>query len=93
VKSRRPILLIFFAILLFVIPATFYEGEHTFCETEHASSSKIGVQAQEVGTVAFDQCNMIDFGMFPWMRYSFVGGFVILLAGAFSFSADKRART
>ena len=60
-------LLIFAAILFFVIPGAFYSGEHTFCEAEHTPPSKLAVQQQEAGAIAFDNCNLVDFGMFPWI--------------------------
>jgi hypothetical protein len=86
-------LLIFAAILFFVIPGAFYSGEHIFCEGEHTPPSKLAVHQQEAGAVAFDTCNLVDFGMFPWMLYSFVGGLVTLFAAAFSYSVGKRARS
>jgi hypothetical protein len=86
-------LLIFAAILFFVIPEAFYSGEHNFCEAQHTPPSKLAAQQQAADAVAFDTCNLVDFGTFPWMRYSFVGGFVTLIAAAFFYGAGKRARS
>jgi hypothetical protein len=58
-------LLIFAAILFFVIPGAFYLGEHTFCEAEHKPPSKLAMQHREADAVTFDACNLVDFGMFP----------------------------
>jgi hypothetical protein len=33
---------------------------------------------------------MTDFGMYPWMRYSFLAGFVALIATALSYRSDRR---
>jgi len=92
VRSRRTLPLIFLAILLFAIPAAFCAGERTYCKAEHTLPAKVAVQEQEAGAVSFDVCNLVDFGMFPWMRYSFVSGIASLLAAGLSWTADKRAR-
>jgi hypothetical protein len=60
VKSRRTMFLFFAAILFFVIAGAFYSGEHTFCEAEHTPPSKLAVQQQEAGAVAFDTCRNVS---------------------------------
>ena len=47
-------LLIFAAILFFVIPGAFYSGEHIFCEAEHTPPFKACGATAEAGAVVFD---------------------------------------
>ena len=87
--SRRTLLLIFLAILLFVVPEAFYAGERADCEATHSPTSKSAVQL-EAGAVTFDLCSMIDFGMLPWMKYCLICGVIALVAAADSVGRDLR---
>jgi hypothetical protein len=77
------------AVFLFAIPQAFYAGERSDCHANHSTLLKGSTQLSEA-EVTFDVCSMIDFGMYPWMRYSFLGGFVALIATAISYRSDRR---
>jgi hypothetical protein len=78
------------AILLFVTPEAFYAGEKTECLAHYQAVSKIVTAQVDSGAVAFDTCGMVDFGIFPWMRYTFLLAIAILIASAFSYRKDRR---
>jgi hypothetical protein len=77
------------AVFLFAIPQAFYAGERTDCHANHSALLKSPTQLSEA-EVAFDVCSMTDFGMYPWMVYSFLAGFVALIATAISYRSDRR---
>jgi hypothetical protein len=74
---------------LFAIPQAFYVGERADCQANHSASLKGPTQLNEA-EATFDVCSMTDFGMYPWMRYSFLAGFVALIATALSYRSDRR---
>jgi len=80
------------AVFLFAVPQAFYTGERTDCHTNHSALLKGPTQLSEA-EVTFDACSMTDFGMYPWMRYSFLAGFVALIATAISYRLDRRMHT
>ena len=90
--SRRTIVIFGLAVFLFAIPQAFYAGERTDCHANHSVLLKSPTQLSEA-EVSFDVCSMIDFGMYPWMRYSFLAGFVALIAIAISYRSDRRMHT
>ena len=77
------------AVFLFAIPQAFFAGERTDCHANHSASLKSPMQLSEA-EVAFDACSMTDFGMYPWMRYSFLAGFVALIATTISYRSDRK---
>jgi hypothetical protein len=80
------------AIFLFAIPQIFYAGERTDCHVNHSALLKHTTQLSEA-EVTFDACSITDFGMYPWMRYSFLTGFVVLIGTAISYRSDRRNDT
>ena len=87
--SRRTILLLGFAVLLFAIPEAFYAGELADCRAHRAASMKGAIQSSD-DVVTLDVCSMIDFGMYDWMRYALVAGIATLFAAAVSYRGDKK---
>ena len=87
--SRRTIVILGLAFFLFAIPQAFYAGERTDCRANHSALLKGPTQLSEA-EVTFDLCSMTDFGMYAWMRYSFLAGFVALIATAISYRSDRR---
>ncbi len=78
-----------FVVFLFAIPQAFYAGERADCHANHSALQKGPTQLSEA-EVTFEVCSMIDFGMYPWMRYSFLAGFVALIATAISYRSDRK---
>jgi hypothetical protein len=74
---------------LFAIPQAFYAEERRDCHANHSALLKGPTQLSEA-EVTFDVCSMTDFGMYPWMRYSFLVAFVGLIATATSYRSDRR---
>jgi hypothetical protein len=89
VISRRTIVILGLAVFLFAVPQAFYAGERADCHTNHSALLKGPTQLSEV-EVTFDVCSMTDFGMYPWMRYSFLVSFVALIATAISYRSDRK---
>jgi hypothetical protein len=89
VISRRTIVILGLAVFLFAIPQAFYAGERSDCHANHSAFLKSPTQLSEA-EATFDVCSMTDFGMYPWMRYSFLAGFVALIATALSYRSDRR---
>jgi hypothetical protein len=89
VISRRTIVILGLAVFLFAIPQVFYAGERADCHANHSVLLKEQTQLSEA-EVRFDVCSMTDFGIYPWMRYSFLGSFVALIATAISYRSDRR---
>ncbi|HEX3967295.1 MAG TPA: hypothetical protein VHW70_04970 [Edaphobacter sp.] len=87
--SRRTIGIFGFVVFLFAIPQAYYAVERADCHANHSALLKEPTQPSEA-EVTFDVCSMTDFGMYPWMRYSFLGAFVALLATAISYRSDRR---
>ena len=87
--SRRTIVMLGLVVFLFTIPQVFYAGERADCHANHSALLKGQTQLSEA-EVTFDVCSMTDFGIYPWMRYSFLGGFVALIATAISYRSDRR---
>ena len=92
IVSRRTLVLLFLAILLLVIPYSFYAGERADCQAMHSPASKSAAQP-EAGTVTFDVCSMIDFGMLPWMKYCLICGVVAVVVAAGSVGRDYKKGT
>ena len=86
---RRTIVILGLAVFLFTIPQAFYAGERADCRANHSALLKGPAQPNEA-EVTFDVCSMTDFGMYPWMRYSFLAGFVGLIATAISYRSGRR---
>jgi hypothetical protein len=89
VISRRTIVILGLAVFLFAVPQAFYAGERTDCHANHSALPKGSTQLSEA-EVTFDTCSMTDFGMYPWMRYSFLACFGVLIATAISYRSDRR---
>jgi hypothetical protein len=89
VIARRTIVILGLAVFLFAIPQVFYAGERADCHANHAALLKGPTQLSEA-EVTFDVCSMTDFGIYPWMRYSFLGAFVALIGTAISYRSDRR---
>jgi hypothetical protein len=89
VISRRTIVLLGLAVFLFAIPQAFYAGELADCHANHSASMKGATQLSEA-EATFDVCSMTDFGMYLWMRYTFLAGFVALIATVVSYRSDRR---
>jgi hypothetical protein len=89
VISRRTIVILGLVVFLFAIPQVFYAGERADCNANRSALLKGSTQLSEA-EVTFDVCSMTDFGIYPWMRYSFLGAFVALIATAISYRSDRR---
>ena len=89
--SRRTLILLEISILLFAIPSSFSAGESKECRSHYQFVEKKNADYSS-GTVEFDPCTMLDFGMFDWTRYSILLGIAALIATAFSYRVDRSHR-
>lgn len=87
--SPRTLLLAFGATLLIVIPWARVEGERSYCEGLRSAHRDAQIASKPEGA-AIDFCTVVDFGMTDAIRWSTIGGFVLLVAAAWSYGRDRR---
>ena len=90
--SRKTIVALAATTLLFVVPVAFYDGEVEEYKASHpiAHSSSVPPKPDEA-VVSFDPHQMVDWGMMPWMRWSFMFGVVCAITSAAFLGSDLRS--
>jgi hypothetical protein len=86
--SRKTLCIFFAAALLFVVPNAFYAGERSDCENAKSWSQRVQPSDTQ-DAIGFDMCTAVDFGMTDWIKYSFLGGIVVLVGAAVSYRRDN----
>ena len=87
--SRRTLVLLGLAALLFAIPQAYHAGERADCHAHNLARGKAATNQPNSASVYFDECSMVDFGMYDWMRYAILVSIVMLVASAYSYRMDR----
>jgi hypothetical protein len=69
-------------------PECFLRGERSDCENAKSWSQRVQPSDTQ-DAIGFDMCTAVDFGMTDWIKYSFLGGIVVLVGAAVSYRRDQ----